>query len=226
MFAADSHTQDLWTGDDGQGGSLVSNYSGQTRSDFDNFTTEGAEGTVAKQNEDVPSTGIEYKGSKKIPEVLRTGDAALLRNGQMTLPPEKAFPIQIGWRLFRLSGASIMSDGKLIRKPQVWMFVKIPRAPSYFSTYFEEQIRLEESGSEGLKTLFIDRDPDTFADICRHLQGKSVLISWCLSMLMGKQVTGFFLGIMRTMSDSTPMHTFTASTVLYPSFSNQRSSSQ
>ena len=50
----------------------------------------------------------------------------------------------------------------------------IPRAPSYFSTYFEEQVRQEESGGGPLKTLFIDRDPDTFTDICRHLQGTSL----------------------------------------------------
>lgn len=49
----------------------------------------------------------------------------------------------------------------------------IPRAPSYFSNYFEEQIKLEENGGGAIKTLFIDRDPDTFADICRHLQGTS-----------------------------------------------------
>ncbi len=32
-------------------------------------------------------------------------------------------------------------------------------------------MRLTEQGAGELKTLFIDRDPDTFADICRHLQG-------------------------------------------------------
>ncbi|KAI5294217.1 hypothetical protein KEM52_004454 [Ascosphaera acerosa] len=47
------------------------------------------------------------------------------------LPAEKVFPIQIGSRVFRLSGASIMSD-----------------AP-----------------------LYIDRDPEIFAEIARHLQG-------------------------------------------------------
>ena len=48
---------------------------------------------------------------------------------------------------------------------------EIPRAPSYFSNYFEEQLRLDEIVNGPTKTLFIDRDPDTFADICRHLQG-------------------------------------------------------
>ena len=31
-----------------------------------------------------------------------------------------------------------------------------------------------EKGVGELKTLFIDRDPDTFADICRHLQGRQI----------------------------------------------------
>ena len=48
---------------------------------------------------------------------------------------------------------------------------KIPRAPSYFSNYFEDQVRQDENGNGSTKTLFIDRDPETFADICRHLQG-------------------------------------------------------
>lgn len=70
------------------------------------------------------------------------------------LPPEKVFPVQIGSELFRLSGASISSD-----------------APSYFTQFFEEQIRRnEESG--GIRPLYIDRDPETFRDIVRHLQGR------------------------------------------------------
>ena len=56
----------------------------------------------------------------------------------------------------------------------------IPRAPSYFSTYFEEQVRQEENGGGPLKTLFIDRDPETFADICRHLQGTTIFVSCSL----------------------------------------------
>lgn len=43
-------------------------------------------------------------------------------------------------------------------------------APSYFTQFFEEQIRQnEESG--GVRTLYIDRDPETFRDVARHLQG-------------------------------------------------------
>ncbi|GKZ77973.1 hypothetical protein AnigIFM56816_001095 [Aspergillus niger] len=69
-----------------------------------------------------------------------------------TLPLEKVFSIQIGTELFRLSGASIASD-----------------APSYFSRFFEEQLRL--NGDSNVRTLYIDRDPTTFQEIARHLQG-------------------------------------------------------
>lgn len=75
---------------------------------------------------------------------------------QMVLPARKVFPIQIGDKLFRLSGASISSDG-----------------PSYFSQFFEEQMRLNE-GAESCRTLYIDRDPATFEDISLHLQGYHV----------------------------------------------------
>lgn len=44
------------------------------------------------------------------------------------------------------------------------------RAPSYFSQFFEQQLaNLEEN--QTIRTLYIDRDPITFRDIARHLQG-------------------------------------------------------
>ncbi|KAI9807048.1 MAG: hypothetical protein M1825_005765 [Sarcosagium campestre] len=73
------------------------------------------------------------------------------------LPHEKVFPIQIGSELFRLSGASISSD-----------------APSYFSQFFERQLRQNGNDGENIRTLYIDRDPITFRDISRHLQGYNV----------------------------------------------------
>ncbi|KAJ5784746.1 uncharacterized protein N7503_009958 [Penicillium pulvis] len=82
-------------------------------------------------------------------------DASDPSSKQCTLPREKVFSIQIGSDLFRLSGASIASD-----------------APSYFSRFFEEQIRIPESRS--CRTLYIDRDPETFKEIARHLQGYHV----------------------------------------------------
>ncbi|CEL05617.1 Putative BTB/POZ domain-containing protein [Aspergillus calidoustus] len=70
-----------------------------------------------------------------------------------TLPREKVFSIQIGTELFRLSGASIASD-----------------APSYFSRFFEDQMSQHPDGNN-IRTLYIDRDPVTFQEIARHLQG-------------------------------------------------------
>ncbi|KXT06725.1 hypothetical protein AC578_8605 [Pseudocercospora eumusae] len=61
----------------------------------------------------------------------------------MVLPARKVFPIQIGDRLFRLSGASISSD---------------------------EQLR-NGDGADSVRSLYIDRDPATFEDISLHLQG-------------------------------------------------------
>ncbi|PKS11768.1 hypothetical protein jhhlp_001061 [Lomentospora prolificans] len=77
------------------------------------------------------------------------------------LPHERVFPIQIGTELFKLSGASISSD-----------------APSYFSQYFLCQIKSAENSGEdpnsAIRTLYIDRDPETFRDIALHLQGYHV----------------------------------------------------
>ncbi|KAG2421110.1 hypothetical protein HFD88_000726 [Aspergillus terreus] len=74
-----------------------------------------------------------------------------------SLPLEKVFSIQIGTELFRLSGASIASD-----------------APSYFSRFFEKQWQHANADGSNIRTLYIDRDPITFKDIVRHLQGYHV----------------------------------------------------
>ncbi|KAK2751140.1 hypothetical protein FQN57_000215 [Myotisia sp. PD_48] len=83
----------------------------------------------------------------------RINQSGTPKGNTCNLPPEKVFPIQIGSELFRLSGASIASD-----------------APSYFSQFFEEQLENNEEGA-AIRTLYIDRDPNTFQDILRHLQG-------------------------------------------------------
>ena len=53
-----------------------------------------------------------------------------------------------------------------------------PRAPSYFSQFFQFQIaeaeRKGESGCNAIRTLYMDRDPATFRDISLHLQGYHV----------------------------------------------------
>ena len=114
MFAVE-HTQELWPLEDAQGGSLVSSVSGHSRSELENYTGETLPG-----NEPLPSTsgGNGTQAPFKTPGILRTTDKTLTRNGQSALPPEKAFSIQIGWRLFRLSGASIMSDGNYRQGPR------------------------------------------------------------------------------------------------------------
>ena len=45
------------------------------------------------------------------------------------------------------------------------------RAPSYFSHFFGEQLHHNTGRAGDLRTLYIDRDPDTFREIALHLQG-------------------------------------------------------
>ena len=49
-------------------------------------------------------------------------------------------------------------------------YADITLAPSYFSQFFEEQLR-NGDGADSVRTLYIDRDPATFEDISLHLQG-------------------------------------------------------
>ncbi|KAK6454877.1 uncharacterized protein RJT20DRAFT_53083 [Scheffersomyces xylosifermentans] len=66
------------------------------------------------------------------------------------LPHDKVFSIQVGYKLFRLSGLSLSSD-----------------APSYFTKFFNQPGNTE-------KVLFIDRNPVIFEKIYNHLQGYSL----------------------------------------------------
>ncbi|KAK6332142.1 hypothetical protein TWF718_002676 [Orbilia javanica] len=75
------------------------------------------------------------------------------------LPHDKVFNIQVGCQMFSLSGASISSD-----------------APSYFSSYFGKQLQEARGQNEPIRALHIDRDPEIFRDIVRHLQGYYVPI--------------------------------------------------
>lgn len=59
---------------------------------------------------------------------------------------------------------------------QVEAVIESFRAPSYFSKFFEEQLRKNEDGGGGVRTLYIDRDPSTFQDIARHLQGMRYIL--------------------------------------------------
>lgn len=111
MFAVDNRTHDMWVGDDGQGGSIVSSISVPSRSEFENFAPEHVGGK--KTTVSTSSSVSNGRAPIRTPAVMRTGDL-MMRNGVYSLPNEKAFSIQIGWRLFTLSGASINSDGELV----------------------------------------------------------------------------------------------------------------
>ncbi|KAK9375023.1 uncharacterized protein V1513DRAFT_361803, partial [Lipomyces chichibuensis] len=71
------------------------------------------------------------------------------------LPHEQVFSIQVGDTFFRLSGASLSSD-----------------APSYFTQFFKSQ---RHSNFKEYPVLYIDRSPEVFRDIVRHLQGYYVV---------------------------------------------------
>ena len=66
-----------------------------------------------------------------------------------------------------------MSDGQYNHLVQPMTRTENSRAPSYFSRFFEEQLQQHDDSSGALRTLYIDRDPSTFQDICRHLQGEA-----------------------------------------------------
>ncbi|KAK9469991.1 uncharacterized protein V1510DRAFT_351586, partial [Dipodascopsis tothii] len=65
------------------------------------------------------------------------------------LPHEQVYSVNVGDQLFRLSGASLSYD-----------------APSYFTKYFQT--------ADSSAPLYIDRSPQVFTSIVRHLQGYHV----------------------------------------------------
>ncbi|KAI3404634.2 hypothetical protein KGF56_002579 [Candida oxycetoniae] len=87
----------------------------------------------------------------------------------VVLPHENVYSIQVGYKLFRLSGLSLSFD-----------------SPSFFTRFFSEP---ENSD----KVLFIDRSPQVFEKIYTHLQGYSVNIEndfeftnlWCDAFYFG-----------------------------------------
>ena len=103
----------MWTGEDIQDGAISGSIS-DSASLFENFTNETV-APVSRKETAASSTSSKngYKAPARIPGVLRSGDAEIYRNGEVVLPQDKPFSIQVGWRLFKLSGASLMSDGWL-----------------------------------------------------------------------------------------------------------------
>lgn len=90
-----------------RGTSLVSETSSQSRG--------AAEAPSANRDYDLraaESSLLESMGAGRVPGVLRTPNMTESASGEFALPLGKGFPIQIGSELFRLSGASILSDCK------------------------------------------------------------------------------------------------------------------
>lgn len=75
------------------------------------------------------------------------------------------------------------------RSQNLW--TKSLRAPSYFSHFFEEQLRHNENGA-AVRTLYIDRDPANFRDILRHLQGIWVLLPRVLLSIIETLICMYF----------------------------------
>ena len=141
-------------------------------------------GSARAQNSDDPDSSDgrsratrKENGQESVPpSILRSRQVDAYLDASSKLPAEKGFPIQIGSELFRLSGASIRSDGQYMGLRNYYGFsTESSRAPSYFTRFFEEQMRQNDENT-GVRTLYIDRDPATFQDICRHLQGMSSLL--------------------------------------------------
>ena len=88
-----------------RGGSLVSSTSSQSRRTNEQESVRTEENLRAAE-----SRMLESMGAGRTPGVLRTPQLGDGPSEQFSLPPGKGFPIQIGSELFRLSGASIMSD--------------------------------------------------------------------------------------------------------------------
>jgi hypothetical protein len=70
----------------------------------------GNETIKTDQPTDEGSSIPDFQGEKT--SILRDRQFDAFNDDQDGLPAEKGFPIQIGSELFRLSGASIMSDGE------------------------------------------------------------------------------------------------------------------
>lgn len=87
-----------------RGPSRVSSISGHSRGENETFSSDILDDELASS----ASRRFENRGTGKTPGVLRTRQA----DDANTLPHAKGFSIQIGSENFKLSGASIMSDGQ------------------------------------------------------------------------------------------------------------------
>lgn len=88
---------------------------------------------------------------------LGTATKAFRNDIPAILPHAKLYSIQVGGKLFKVSGASLSSD-----------------APSYFTKFFQDP-------QNENKTLFVDRSPVIFQYIYEHLQGYVLDITYDLT---------------------------------------------
>lgn len=77
--------------------------------------------------------------------------------------------------LFRMN-LHVYLDGN----PYAMLIFSPSIAPSYFSYYFVKQIEDMRGEDRPIRTLHVDRDPDLFRDIARHLQG----LKWAYILLL------------------------------------------
>lgn len=89
-----------------RGPSRVSSVSGHSQNET--FNPDVLEDEFASNTSRIS----ENRGAGRTPGVLRTRQGEEVTNGQHELPHAKGFSIQIGSENFKLSGASIMSDGQ------------------------------------------------------------------------------------------------------------------
>ena len=73
--------------------------------------TSGSQSGLSRSNFEFNKLD-QLEQSLRTPGVIRAGQQIPVQHGQPSLPNEKGFSIQIGSALFKLSGASIMSDGR------------------------------------------------------------------------------------------------------------------
>jgi len=96
-----------------------------TKDQLASTTTDSISDTTSGSRDDVEANGsgggrvsvaaqqVEPNiGANQPPRILQTARTQHTEHTRSGLPPEKVFPIQIGSELFRLSGASVASDGQ------------------------------------------------------------------------------------------------------------------
>lgn len=106
-----------------------------------------------------PDMSATFRGSEPGSSVpVRMTDSVFDPRIPQLLPHERMYQIQVGNRLFKISGASLSSDG-----------------PSYFTKCFSRQAGDSQESSAD-QVLFIDRSAEIFQLIYEHLQGYFIRI--------------------------------------------------